>query len=290
MNSHRLSPHSIGQFSPKNWFQEGDGLFASSRKTRENWEDHRCQFSKTVADEGRLKLPEGADDMALLTGLPRASMLLLGYATEMYLKAGIVKAYVGCAESMFSRDIRTRFGHDLLLMAKELGFPLSPNDEENLKRLKEMVLVDARYPIEVKENGNFASAVNQQTSRIWSKDSYDELSGLVERVKKHSKLIDKDENNPSFRCGFSIDQDGYLAFRVGGHLPPRITYKISSAMRKISETTTVADIKALLYPGDPSFSRIIEYWDQSFIYEDGNEKQNGNLETKCRGRPASANG
>ncbi len=290
MNSPRLSPYSIGQFSSRNWLQEGDGLFASSRKARENWEDHRCQFSKTVANEGGLQFPERADDMALLTGLPRASMLLLGYAAEMYLKAGIAKAYMGCAESMFSRDIRKRFSHDFLLMAKELCFPLSQTDRENLKRLKEMVLVDARYPVGLEENDTFASAVNEQTSRIWSKDSYDELSDLVKRVKKHSILIDNDESNPSFRCAFSIDQDGYLAFRAGGHLPSRITYKISSDMRANSEKTTVSDIKALLHPEDARVTRILHYWDQSFIYEDGHMKQNGNLETKCHGRPDSANG
>ncbi|MEI4194528.1 hypothetical protein [Roseovarius sp. E0-M6] len=289
MNSHRLSTRSIGQFSPKNWLQEGDGLFASSRKTREVWEEHRRQFSKTVADEGQLRFPERAGDMTLLTGLPRASMLLLGYAVEMYLKAGIAKAYVGCAENMFSRDIRKRFGHHFSLMAEELCFPLSEADRKNLERLKKMVLVDARYPVEVGENETHASAVNNQTSRIWSKDSYDELADLVKRVNQHSRLIDSDENDPANICAFDIDQDGYLAFRVGGRLPPRITYKISSAMRANGESTTVADIKALFHPEDPRFTRILHYWDHSFIYEDGHVKQNGHVVTKCHSRPASEN-
>jgi len=152
-----------------------------------------------------------------------------------------------------------------------------------------MVLMDARYPIEVEENETFASAVNEQTSRVWSKASYDELADLVTRISQHSRQIDCDENDPRFNCAFSIDQDGYLAFRVGGRLPPRITYKLSSTMRRSSGSSKVADIKALLQAEDPSFARILYHWDQSLIYEDGHETENGNLKTKCRGRPAAAN-
>jgi len=74
-----------------------------------------------------MQFPKSTGEIALLTGLPRASMLLLGYSAEMYFKAGLTKAYVGCAESMFSRDIKRRFGHNFLLMSKELCFPLIQN-------------------------------------------------------------------------------------------------------------------------------------------------------------------
>ena len=41
----RISKRSVGEFNPKDWINEGDGLMASSRKIREIWDDHHQAFS-----------------------------------------------------------------------------------------------------------------------------------------------------------------------------------------------------------------------------------------------------
>lgn len=115
----RLSNKSTGQFDPQKWISEGDGLLVSSQKVRELWGSHREEFGKPVRQESKGQRPT-AEDWTLLTGLPRTSMLLLGYAVEMYLKAGIAKAYRGCGNMMFERDVKGRFGHNLDDMAQEL--------------------------------------------------------------------------------------------------------------------------------------------------------------------------
>ena len=273
----RISNRSAGQFDPKNWFNEGDGLLASSVKTREIWTNHREIFSQTI-QERKLGNRDSASDWNLLTGLPRASMLLLGYSVEMYLKAGLAKAYKGCSEEMFVRDVKGRFGHSFVSLAKEIAFPLKGDDEQNFILLQGMVLADARYPVFVPDGASYADTVNQQTGRIWSNENYEAFTELANRVREHSRSIDEDSKNPASLSSYNVDNDGYLAFRVGGNLPPRITYRLSSVQNRNCETT-LEEIKALFT--EPRFHRLRHFWDHAWIYEDGENK------TSLRAQPPS---
>ena len=269
--SERIPNRSDGQFDPKNLFDEGDGLLASSAKTREIWTNHRQTFSQTV--QGRkLGNRDHLSDWNLLTGLPRASMLLLGYSVEMYLKGGLVNAYKGCSKEMFERDVKGRFGHNLVSLAKEIAFPFKDGDENNLTLLKEMILVDARYPVFVPNGASYADTVNQQTGKIWSDENYKAFTELANRVKAHSRTIDKDSKNPASLNSFNVHDDGYLTFRVGGNLPPRITYRLSSVQKQNCGTSPedIEDIKALFT--EPQFDGLRHYWERAWIYEDGEKK------------------
>ena len=266
----RLSSRSTGQFNPQEWLKEGDGLMASSQKIRSIWEDHRENFLRAIRHK-KERTGSRIEDWNLLTGLPRSSMLLLGYAVEMYLKAGLAKAYRGCGNKMFDRDVKSRFRHNLCKIAKELGFPFQPADRQNFNKLKDMVLVDARYPVLVPEGCSYPDAVNQQTSRIWSESEYTNLCSLGQQVREHVARIDSDPSNPASFININIDDDGYLAFRVGGHLPPRITYRISTLMREAGQTD-IADVKAFL----TELPSLLRYWDSAYILEDGKD---------CHGKP-----
>ena len=263
----RISARSAAQFDSDNWIKEGDGLLASSGKVREVWSEHREAFSKTVLAR-KLGDRNRVSDWNLLEGLPRASMLLLGYAVEMYLKAGLVKAYRGCSERMFGRDVKERFGHNLVDVANEIAFPFRRGDGKNLDLLKDMILVDARYPVFVRDGETFADAVNRQTGRIWSSENYGAFYALAERVKEHSQSIDRDKNNPFCCNSVTVDGDGYFTFRVGGKLPPRMTYCLSTVQRWSGETS-LDDLRALLEQQIPLLN---SNWDHSWIYEDGEEK------------------
>lgn len=273
----RISQRSSGQFDWKNWFDEGDGLLASAKRTREVWANHRQVFSENVRSR-ELKNRDRLLDWNLLTGLPRAAMLLLGYSVEMYLKGGITKAYRGCSERMFERDIKDRFGHKFKLMASEISFPIDNEGEKNLLQLQKMVLVDARYPVFVPEGATYSDEISQQTSRIWSSQNFELLTELTSRIREHSKFLDADRKNPAYFKSVNVDDDGYIAFRIGGGLPPRITYRLS-AEQKQSGQTSVTDVKALL--SSSAFQQILRNWDYAWIYEDGERK------TSCRARPSS---
>lgn len=205
-------------------------------------------------------------------------MLLLGYSVEMYLKGGITKAYRGCSEQMFERDVKSRFGHKFKIMAHEIAFPLGNEDENNLLKLQNMVLIDARYPVFVPEGESYSDTTNQQTSKIWNSQHFESLTELAMRVREHSKGLDRNSDNPAFLMTVNVDDDGYLAFRIGGDLPPRITYRLSSEQRQTGQTST-EDVKFLFQSSE--FQRILHYWDRAWIYEDGEGK------TSCRARPSS---
>lgn len=286
MQKSRLSRRSVGQFNPRAWLDEGDGLVASAKATRELWQITCQEFSEKVREENTYDR-----DKALhwnrVTGLPRASMLLLGYSVEMYLKAGLAKAYYGCSEEMFSRDVKVRFGHRLVLLAHEIAFALELEDEPKLNLLKDMVLVDARYPIHVDEVVSYSEAVNEQTRRVWSEDNFNSFLELADRVRKHSMKIDNDSKNPASYKSWNIDDDGYLAFRIGGHLPPRITYRVSTVQEQNS-AASLSDVKSLFASipiralGVPTLN---EYWDQTLIFEDG-KKPDGRGKTFVRSTPS----
>ena len=247
---------------------------ASCRKIREIWDDHLQVFS-TIGKGQTTK-----DDWDFLTGLPRASMLLLGYSVEMYLKGGLSKAYHGCSEEMFQRDIKRRFGHDFISLADEIAFPLENDDENNLNQLlQNMVLFDARYPVFVPEDATYSDAANQQTGRIWSQGNFNSFTQLANRIRAHSKSIDSTSNNPASFISVNVDEDGYVAFRVGGNLPPRITYRLSSKQKR-SGQTSANDVKVLIKKFNES-RIIMSYWDRAWIYEDEDNK------TQCHRRPES---
>ena len=202
----------------------------------------------------------------------------LGYSVEMFLKAGLVKAYYGCSETMFDRDIKKRFRHKLVSMANEVTFSFNQGDERNLNVLMDMILFDARYPVFVPQNATYSDTVNQQTQRILSEQNFTILTELAKRIREHSKTIDADSDNPVSLESFTVDADGYLAFRIGGHLPPRITYRPSSIQRT-SGKTSPDDMKALFR--NSRFSRLRYYWHRAWIYEDGCTK------TSCRAQPTT---
>ena len=245
--------------------------------TRETWKTHRQTFSQNLRDRA-LENRDRSNHWNLLTGLPRASMLHLGYSVEMYLKAGLAKAYRGCSEQMFQRDIKERFSHKLVSLANEIAFPLNKKDVRDLKLLKNMILADARYPVFVPDGTSYTDAVNEQTERVWNSENFEDCTELASRIRDHSKKIDSDSNHPSSLEAYQMGDDGYFSFRVGGHLPPRITYRVSTIQKSHCQTS-LDDIRAL-FPSS-RYPLICHYWERSWIYEDGETR------TRCLARPKS---
>jgi hypothetical protein len=111
------------------------------------------------------------------------------------------------------------------------------------------------------------SQVNAQTHKQWNDDEFRSIVSLAKRVREHAARIDGDSKNPVFRHSLRIDNDGYVAFRMGGHLPARITYRVSSEQKSKGETALV-DMVDLLSKHDPD-GIINRYWSKAIILEDG---------------------
>lgn len=191
--------------------------------------------------------------------------MLLGYAIEMYLKAGLTKVYFGCSEEMFDRDVRKRFGHELIEIANEIAFELSPQDRADFSTLQDMILFGARYPIKEHMAGSYIRQKAKRLWQVWNRPEFTRMRLLAIRVRKHAARIDMDSYDAAHFQSHQIDSDGYLAFRCGGHLPPRITYRLSSEQRALGDTK-LSDIRKLVE--ENSLFLPLSFWDYSLIQED----------------------
>lgn len=257
-----LTSKSEGQFNSRDWIKEGNHLFASSKATRAVWVVKRRKLKRSLNATGNWT--HGTAMWADLEGLPKASMLLLGYSVEMFLKAGLAKAYQGCSEQMFDRDVR-QFSHDFKKLAKEVAFDSNERDRMDLGILQKMVLFNARYPIKPRES---ATAIHQQAERmhqVWSKSEFTRMRQMVLRIRTHVLRIDMDSFNPSSVSSIKLDDDGYVTYRTGGHLPPRVTFKYSTAQRQAEEDNLDA-LRTLARDGQLLLLNHI--WEQATFYED----------------------
>lgn len=257
-----LTGKSEGQFNSRDWIKEGNHLFASSKATRAVWVVKRRKLKRMLNAIGNWA--HGTGMWADLEGLPKASMLLLGYSVEMFLKAGLAKAYQGCSELIFDRDVR-QFSHDFKKLAKEVAFDSSERDRIDLAILQKMVLFNARYPIKPRED---VTAIRQQAERmqqVWSKSEFTRMRQMVLRIRAHVSRIDMDSFDPSSVASIKLDDDGYLTYRTGGHLPPRVTFKYSTVQRQAGEDNLEA-LRTLARDGQ---LLLVEHiWEQATFHED----------------------
>lgn len=187
----------------------------------------------------------------------------------MYLKSGALRAYGHCPEQLFERDIRKRFGHRLVTLAEEVEFPVTPKVREQLQTLTTFIEEEARYPITPQEGVHYTKLWNKRTAAAQDDKSFREYCQLVREIRNHVGWIDQDEKNPSVFMGMKIGADGFLTFRMGGNLSPRVTYKPSALLIKEGQTTP-DDIKNLLDP--KRHVVLLSYWDEAVKIED---KANG---------------
>lgn len=239
--------NSVGIFNPKDWIEEGDGLLVSARAVRVALLRNRRKIDSTY-----LRHKNEPRKLNELRGFPRASMLLLGYAAEMYLKAGVVRVFSNCREEAVERWVTRKIGHNYIAAAKFVEFRLSDEDRERLAFLTDLV-TKMRYPVVprtiVTDRGfpfdtDHTAQMNERNNRIWSDAEFRKLCSLINRISAHVQRIDLDENNPaSFLRGW-IGEVGYWIFRVGGNLSPRVTYRLCPTRPDIDGAAVRKQIEA----------------------------------------------
>lgn len=260
---------SFGTHDHNEWLAEGLGLYVSARALRAQW----TQVRRNFRNEQR-KHPGVRPARLLfikLSGMPRASMLLLAYAAEMNLKSGLIKNFTYCRPGLIDREVRT-FRHDLVRIATEINFQMNQADKAHLNLLAHL-LVNARYPVEppIKDGWEgqvqYAENVNERTAQTWSKHIFSELCRLVQRMRRHVELIDGDEKNPSSFRHASLAQNGYITLRYGGNLVPRVTYRDEDD-RVTPRTSTEIEHLALSL----GWIEAKYYWPKFSIILDGKKK------------------
>lgn len=257
----RMTNGMVGKFDPNNWIEEGDGLLASARAIRAVWTLQR----RSIKHSNKSVPPKIKIDWPKLNGMPRSSMLLLAYSTEMYLKSGLAKACRGCSEEFFSYLSQRKYGHRLYELAKAIDLPLADVHKDDFSVLTEMILKTARYPLDPEPGRNYTQLVNARTRSTWDDKSFRRYSNLAKNIRLFVSKLDHDSSNPASYVGYKIDQTGYFASRVGGGLRPRLTFRYSEEMKKAGKSD-LETLKALLIEND--MRSVLIYWDKYTFIED----------------------
>jgi hypothetical protein len=263
----------VGMYNPASWIEEGDGLLVSARSMRATWL-RKCRAYDTTCFQGiitRQRLNE-------IKGHPRASMLLLAYAAEMYLKAGVVKVFSNCREEPVGKWLSRKIGHNYRSAARCVELELSKRDSDLLRFLTDLV-TKMRYPVvpnTIDDKRGFpfdtdhTAQINERNNRIWNQADFRELCSLVKRISAHVHCIDQDESNPAhFRRGW-VGEDGYWVFRLGGNLSPHVTYRLCSKTPAIDGATVRKNVEA-----DLVFSHFTTWEKCKILVDDDDPRGNG---------------
>lgn len=268
MRNGHVGTRGFGTFDAGAWIAEGDGLRTSAEAMRKLWRERKAAFSTDLHAAGGRAGPVIARDWSAITGMPRASVLLLAYAVEMYLKAGVVKAFAGCSEASLDKYLRT-LGHRYEDISKEIEFPLNADDAKHFEALGQMVTTGARYPVAVGPGaapgyGGQAALENARIFPIWSERNFAEWLDLAARLRTHAQQIDGDPACSAHFGSQQIDSDGWIAWRRGGHLSPRIIWKPSSEQRK--RKTGRAELHAMMAREEELFLLPLHDWPRARVF------------------------
>lgn len=224
----------------------------SSTLIRRAWSRRRRMVSQSIEE----KRPR-RDLWEALVGMPRASMLLIAYATEMFLKSGICRLYKNCNDYVV-HDETKRLGHKLDKLAVELSLGLSSEELVQLGNLAKLI-TDARYPVVAHDQATYIRKKNTQTHEIWNDKGFVACRKLVQKIRTKVCLIDRDYSNPSSHRHIPLGNGGYIAFRTGGHLPTRITFESDDA------NVDVRWIEEAIF-ADPRLIEMQLRWKQTSVY------------------------
>ena len=240
-------------YGKSSWLKEADRHFISAKLLRRIKKRRRTRFRNSADDSNRL------GHVLAMDATTHSSMLLIGYAVELFLKAGITKLYVGCSKSLFEREIKHCYSHNLVKLAKDVEFPLLSHNRRRLKRLKKIILSEGRYPNFANNRKEEMEFQNKRAGQFWSDDKFEDFCNLATSIREHVSHIDQDADNLAIYEYRGIDQDGYFAFRCGGKLSPRVTVKFSSVQRH-HRTNNKRALKRLIWE-NLSNPQIKKYWE-----------------------------
>ncbi|NKX74903.1 hypothetical protein HGG73_12140 [Rhodobacteraceae bacterium R_SAG3] len=273
----RISSRSYGVHNASQWLKEGRQLRASAQALREKFLEVETSFPMNL-EEQQAYLTKQVD---FLEGAPRASWLLMGYSTEMFLKAALVNLYQGCDGELFDDEIR-RFGHKYLMLASEINFKVDGEDNDALllEKLSKVVTDTGRYPHSAQNIEEHVAQDNQRRNFFWSPEKFLNCLDLNKRIEEYAHKAMGDTDFPTFVYAKTIDDDGYLVVRVGGWLPNRLTFRASSLMKE-KGGRDAEFIRELIERNNPS-TWALHYIGKISVFEDVDTNRKGRRQLKCR--------
>lgn len=268
MKEGRLQTRSQGDLSHRDWQKEGDHLLLSARHMRLSLLLESRKFLRAIKFEEFKRVPRSHQK---LNAFPKASMLLIGYSIEMYLKSGLTKLLHGCGEELFRCQLR-EYSHNLCSLAEDLCLPLDKQDLLDLETLSGYVRNDARYPVSIGPDETYVDAFNKRSRSMDNPHDFRRFCNLAKRIRERVNLINNDRRNPASLHSWTVDGDGYLAFRLGGNLPTRVIVRYSSL--QLAGEQPFENMEALAKTNS-AVCRV--YWDACKFYEDKKTKKGRKL-------------
>lgn len=219
-----------GEFSSNDWRKEAKIHYVSSFELRELADGLINKGSASISSDRK------SSDIAFIslqkaTSLYKSSVLLLGYSLEMMLKSGVVSMYRDIPRKHLSKVLKG-FSHHLVKVAEFIELPISDSEEIILKRMGELVLGGARYPIRPKEGSGFSKEINELNSIFSNSDFYNKAKLLYEKCQKHVEGIKGSEKDPVSHGCLKIGSDGFLSYRIGGNISARVVVAYSSEQKR----------------------------------------------------------
>jgi len=218
-----------GIFNPKEWLDEAETQFFSSNLLRnfgkEKLLEAKKANSETITSYEESKIFNLVDEKEKAY---KSSILLISYAVELILKAGVVSFYRSIPKCLVNEELKRNYSHNLIKIVNDLSIELTKKERALLVNAQDFILEKARYPINPDDVKSYFEEKNINNDNIQSEEFHDDITLLYKKLLSHVRLIDRDTDNPVQIWKIDLDQDGYIVLRVGGNLPERMTVKYSS--------------------------------------------------------------
>lgn len=268
-----------GIFKRQDWLKEADGKLISAELLRECAlkKYHELESIQKKCNEEGTRAPS-SDIMNIINikySADKSSILLLGYAIELLLKAGIVSLLISAPRRLLEKKVKD-YGHKLLNIVDDLQLVLSKEERNLLASLSSYIVQETRYPLAPTSTDEYCNESNQITRFVSSDENFRLGIDLFHHLRKIMIDIDGTANDPKIYARMEMDVNGYIVFRVGGTLPPIIIIKFCDS-QIASGLNTLSHVQYLLSEKNKNdmsiHSRLMEKtWESAIFYLADNKK------------------
>lgn len=229
-----------GIYNSKAWRREAKIHYESSYELRKIARGIKNEISLLRKEGGTLD-HDILKRMMRMRSVSKSSLLLIGYALEVVLKSGVISLFKDIPRKHISEVLKSKFSHKLIEIAEFIELPLDNCERELLIKMSNLVVADARYPIEPNDNKSFIfnRHSNKLSNTIFDEDFYQLAIGLYHKAWSHTERIRGTEGAPVSSGALQIDTDGIVAFRFGGGVSNRILICYSSIQRQEGENNSL---------------------------------------------------
>ncbi|NEX77118.1 hypothetical protein [Aeromonas rivipollensis] len=237
-----------GIFRKQDWIKEADGKLISAELLRDCaiQKSHELESIKKICDKNGVRA--ASSDIIKIIDIKcsanKSSILLLGYAIELLLKAGIVSLLISAPKHLLERKVKD-YSHKLLNIADDLQLTLSVKERALLTSLSSYIIQETRYPLTPKSTDDYCNRSNLITLFVSDNEKFLCGVNLFHRLRKFMIDIDGTPDNPKFHSRMGMEQNGYVIFRAGGTLPPIIIIKFCDSQIN-SDLNTLSHVRYLL--------------------------------------------